>query len=99
VEIGYAIAEAHQGRGLATEAVRAMAEWGTKGRGLPRVLAIVARDNVASCRVLEKAGFDLLEEVTRPLHGVTRRVRTYRGGWLTAGSGSRQPSGAPLPPG
>ncbi|HEX4450422.1 MAG TPA: GNAT family N-acetyltransferase [Kofleriaceae bacterium] len=53
VEVGYAIEDAHQGRGLASEAVRAMVEWAQ----LPEVLGIVAADNVASARVLEKAGF------------------------------------------
>jgi len=78
VEVGYAIDEAHQGRGLATEAVGAMATWGLATLGLPSVDGIVAADNAGSCRVLEKAGFVLHGEATRPLHGVTRRVRTYR---------------------
>ncbi len=78
VEIGYAIEDAHQGRGLATEAVGAVVEWGTLTFGLPCVLGIVARDNAASCKVLENAEFELLDEATRPLHGATRRVRTYR---------------------
>ena len=78
VEIGYAIDDAHQGRGLATEAVRAMADWGIRRFGLPGVDGIVAADNAGSCRVLEKAGFVLVGEAPRPLHGVTRRVRTYR---------------------
>jgi len=78
VEIGYAIDDAHQGRGLATDAVRAMAEWGIRTFALPGVDGIVASDNVASCKVLEKAGFELRGEAMRSLHGVTRLVRTYR---------------------
>lgn len=57
VEIGYAIAERLHGQGLATEAVRAMASWATSSLGLPEVLGVVNAENVASCRVLEKAGF------------------------------------------
>ena len=57
VEIGYAIAEALHGRGLATEAVAAMSSFALAELGLPEVLGIVAAANVASCRVLEKAGF------------------------------------------
>jgi ribosomal-protein-alanine N-acetyltransferase len=78
VEIGYAIDDAQQGKGLATEAVRTMAEWGIRTFGLSGVDGIVARDNAGSCKVLEKAGFVLRQEETRPLHGVTRPVRTYR---------------------
>jgi ribosomal-protein-alanine N-acetyltransferase len=57
VEIGYAIEDKQQGKGLATEAVAAMTRWGLTDLGLPEVLGIVAVDNVGSCRVLEKAGF------------------------------------------
>ena len=57
VEIGYAIAERLRGRGLATEAVSAMASWGLSALGLPEILGIVATANVSSCRVLEKSGF------------------------------------------
>lgn len=78
VEIGYAIEDAHQGKGFATEAVRAMAEWGIQAFSLPGVNAIVASDNVASCKVLEKAGFTLAGETMRALHGTVRLVRTYR---------------------
>jgi ribosomal-protein-alanine N-acetyltransferase len=56
VEIGYAIEERLQGRGLATEAVEAMAAWGLQ-LGLDGVLGVVGVDNASSIRVLEKAGF------------------------------------------
>jgi [ribosomal protein S5]-alanine N-acetyltransferase len=55
VEIGYAVEARMHGRGIASEAVRAMAEWALGE--LPEVLGIVAADNVASCRVLVKVGF------------------------------------------
>lgn len=57
VEIGYAIEEARQSAGLATEAVTAMSEWGLTELGLREVLGIVGVANAPSCRVLEKAGF------------------------------------------
>lgn len=57
VEIGYAVEQRHQGTGLATEAVRAMAAWGRDTLGLAEVLGIVGIENLASRRVLEKAGF------------------------------------------
>ncbi|MCB9558166.1 MAG: GNAT family N-acetyltransferase [Deltaproteobacteria bacterium] len=78
VEIGYAIEEAYQGKGLASEAVAAIADWAIETVRVPCIFAIVAADNAASCSVLEKAGFLLLDESTRPLHGTTRLVRTYR---------------------
>jgi ribosomal-protein-alanine N-acetyltransferase len=58
VEIGYAIEEALQGKGLATEAVAALSGWALAELGLPEVLGVVAADNLGSCRVLEKAGFE-----------------------------------------
>jgi RimJ/RimL family protein N-acetyltransferase len=78
VEIGYAIADAHQGLGLATQAVRAMTEWALARFGLDAIDGYVAAENVASCRVLEKAGFVRVDEAARPMHGVTRLVRSYR---------------------
>jgi ribosomal-protein-alanine N-acetyltransferase len=57
IEIGYAIELRLQGKGLATEAVRAMARWGLGELALSEVLGIVEAENAGSCRVLEKAGF------------------------------------------
>ncbi len=57
VEIGYAIEDRVQGKGFASEAVSAMTRWGLTRLGLPEVLGIVGKENVGSCRVLEKAGF------------------------------------------
>jgi ribosomal-protein-alanine N-acetyltransferase len=57
IEIGYAIAERLHGHGFATEAVTAMAEWALMELALPEILGIVREGNIASCRVLEKAGF------------------------------------------
>lgn len=57
VELGYEIAEARQGRGLATAATRAMLE---EAFGDDRVAAVIAHtlpERNASNRVLEKAGF------------------------------------------
>ncbi len=78
VEIGYAIADAYQGRGIASSAVAAMTELGLRTFALDAVVGIVATGNAASCRVLEKVRFALVGEATRPMHGVTQSVRTYR---------------------
>jgi RimJ/RimL family protein N-acetyltransferase len=55
VEIGYGVSDSFQGRGVATEAVRAVCDFASR-----RAVAVIAetdRDNVASQRVLEKSGF------------------------------------------
>lgn len=60
-EVKYAFAREHWGRGLATEAVRAMLDSAWTRFGLVEVIATVAPDNVASQRVLAKAGMRLRE--------------------------------------
>ena len=77
VEIGYAIEDVHQGKGLAAQAVRAMSDWGLARFALPRILGIVSAENVASCRVLQRAGFDLVEEWMGKLHGRSGLIRQY----------------------
>ena len=76
-EVGYAIEAKHQGKGFASHAVRAMSEWALTRFALPRVLGIVATDNGASCKVLQYAGFELIEESMGRLHGRSGLVRTY----------------------
>lgn len=55
-EIKYAFLRAAWGRGLATEAAAALLAHATGPLGLARVIATVAPANLASQRVLEKAG-------------------------------------------
>jgi ribosomal-protein-alanine N-acetyltransferase len=78
VEIGYAIEEAQQRKGLASEAVSAATEWGLTDLSLPEVLGIVGTDNTGSRRVLEKAGFaKRADETTRIVYAATRsRIRS-----------------------
>ena len=57
VEIGYGILEEYQNRGYATEAVDAAAAWALKQPAVSRVEAETDPGNIASQRVLEKAGF------------------------------------------
>jgi RimJ/RimL family protein N-acetyltransferase len=58
-EIGYWLGETHWGRGICTEALRAVTQYAIQQHGLTRVFALPFAHNVASCRVLEKAGFVL----------------------------------------
>ncbi len=56
-EIGYYLARAHGGQGLATEAARALLEQGLVGLGLPSVWALVGESNVASLNLVRRLGF------------------------------------------
>ncbi len=56
-EIGYGLAESHHGKGIATAAVKLLVEKIFRETNLRRLLAYVHEDNIASCRVLEKIGF------------------------------------------
>ena len=77
VEVGYAIGAAHQNRGYAKQALCAATPWALSRFGLPMVHAVVAAENVGSCKVLESCGFRTLSAIQRKLHGVERAVKIY----------------------
>ena len=56
-ELGYYIAEEYWGRGIMTEAVRQICEYVFDKSDIIRIYAEPFAYNIASCRVLEKAGF------------------------------------------
>ncbi len=56
IELLYAISQPYCGMGLATEAARATIRYGFEEVGLDRILGMVNKENVASQRVLVKAG-------------------------------------------
>jgi ribosomal-protein-alanine N-acetyltransferase len=56
-EIGYWLGEAYWGRGIVTEALSLVTEDVFRRRNLLRLFALPFADNVASTRVLEKAGY------------------------------------------
>ena len=56
-DIGYEIAPRLWGQGYATEAARAMVDFGFRTLGLYRLSSWCIAENTASARVLEKAGF------------------------------------------
>ncbi len=58
-ELGYYIAEEYWGSGIMTQAVRQICEYVFKNSDLIRIYAEPFAYNTASCRVLEKAGFQL----------------------------------------
>jgi RimJ/RimL family protein N-acetyltransferase len=56
-EIGYGVAESHQGRGIATAAVAALIDKAFVESSVRKLIAYVHEQNAASCRVLQKLGF------------------------------------------
>jgi RimJ/RimL family protein N-acetyltransferase len=56
-EIGWVLASGSHGRGYATEAVRAVVEWGDSHFGSIRTACIIGPENTASIRVATKCGY------------------------------------------
>jgi RimJ/RimL family protein N-acetyltransferase len=59
-EVSYFIHPAYEGRGFATELVRASLEHGFRDLALPKIGAFAMPQNQASIHVLEKCGFQFL---------------------------------------
>jgi [ribosomal protein S5]-alanine N-acetyltransferase len=56
LELGYVLARAFWGRGYMTEVVKALIDWALRQNEIYRVWAVCDLENVASARVMEKAG-------------------------------------------
>ncbi|MCL2007217.1 MAG: GNAT family N-acetyltransferase [Treponema sp.] len=61
-EIGYDLLPEYWGQGYALEAIKAALPFGFLQCGFNCILAYPVEENLASCRVLEKAGFNLIEK-------------------------------------
>lgn len=57
-ELGYYVSEEYWGKGIATQAVKAVCEYVFKETDIVRIYAEPFAYNSASCKVLEKAGFE-----------------------------------------
>jgi RimJ/RimL family protein N-acetyltransferase len=55
-ELGYVLARVYWGRGYMTEALKALIAWALKQKDIYRIWAVCDVDNIASARVMEKAG-------------------------------------------
>lgn len=75
-EIGYVIDEKFRGLGIATEAVKALADWAFLDSGLQILRAETPVDNEGSQRVLEKNRFQKTGEKNLPLE-IPRQVFTW----------------------
>jgi ribosomal-protein-alanine N-acetyltransferase len=62
VEIGYGLAAPYRGRGIGSEAVRAMVDWLAAQPDVRVVTASVEVGNEPSRRLLARLGFDLVDE-------------------------------------
>lgn len=74
-EIGWVLASHAHGKGLATEAVRAMVRWADRRFGAAPTACIITPENVASIRVAEKCGYRELRDTTYHGHTVKMFVR------------------------
>ena len=77
VEIGYAVVQSRQGRGVATEAVRELLGIIRKRPDVERVVAHTPLDRPESARVLEKTGFSFVGEIEDTHEGATLRVKAW----------------------
>jgi RimJ/RimL family protein N-acetyltransferase len=64
-EIGYWVAEPFWGRGIASDALKAVTAYAVETHQLTRIFAVPFAWNAASCRVLEKAGYVLEARLRR----------------------------------
>ena len=76
-EVGYHIAKAHTGHGYATEALMAFLPFIVDKLKITSIDGIVLEENIASHRVLEKCGFELIFKGTANYQGQPREVRRY----------------------
>jgi RimJ/RimL family protein N-acetyltransferase len=96
--VAYSVFPAHRGRGIAPRAVRLLVPWALDELGVETLLLEADAGNVASLRVAEKCGFELVEElVATDESGQERRTLVHRLPRWTRGSGVR-PSSSPGTP-
>src|SRR5205085_12362895 len=81
VEVGFLFARSAWGRGVATEAARALLAHAFGQLRLPRVEAFIDPENAASAAVLRKAGMRDEGLTTGPYGGTDRRFALDREQW------------------
>ena len=93
-EIGYWLGEPFWGRGIATDALAAITRYAIERFRLSRVFAVPFASNVASCRVLEKAGYVLEGRLHRSAIKDGRIVDQLQYAFIAAVPGGRPPPGS-----
>lgn len=81
LEVEYAVGEAFQGKGYASEALAALLDWAEKAlppQNRSIYYGLAHFDNLASRRVLEKAGFAFVREELRDSFGLPVRWAVYQ---------------------
>ncbi|WP_144875431.1 GNAT family N-acetyltransferase [Hyella patelloides] len=63
VEVLYGLAKTYWGRGITTQAVKASISYGFDVANLDKVIAMALPDNLASRRVMEKAGLEYEKQI------------------------------------
>ena len=76
-EVGYHIAESYTCRGYATEALGCFLEHIMPAKNITKVSGICLSENIASCRVLEKCGFEKVYEGLGKYQGQKRQIVKY----------------------
>ena len=76
-EIGYHIAKQFTSKGYATEAVTAFLPFIMKHLKIQKIYGICDAENVASCKVLEKCGFNLEYEGFGLYQGKSTQIKKY----------------------
>ena len=91
-EIGYWLGETYWGRGIVTDALRAVTAEAFRHFELTRIFALPFADNQSSIRVLEKAGYTLEGRLPQSAikNGIIRdqlQYGAYKGSWAGGTAG------------
>jgi ribosomal-protein-alanine N-acetyltransferase len=68
VATGYSLLPSYRGKGFATEAVRALAEWAFGHPEVRKIIAETLIENEPSVRVLKRTGFRRAKKASEPGH-------------------------------
>jgi RimJ/RimL family protein N-acetyltransferase len=74
-EIFYNLLPEKRGKGYAVEAARAVTEWALANYNIPYIIGTVEVDNVPSQRVLDRCGYQFINEQTLLVHISNKRYR------------------------
>lgn len=78
VEIGFAIEECWQGKGLAQESLQYFCPWAIENFELNEIYAVVATANQPSLKCLNRVGFQTIDKKSINYHGREEQVQVMR---------------------